>query len=320
MLHYYIFLLLIGIVGIVIYWHVLLLAVWTWNSCAPSYANIPQTLYHLFRSVNVRVIRSLLKVLVIRSYTTAGGSNKPVWLQYLDWWDEETSYLFLVLYRVWYDVCLGCYCAHDTWHKRTQTDYLLVFNWTVPCAFFTVTSCEISTLMWRGILCRQSRTTGEKSCLFRSMELCSNNSRLPCVKRWCPQKRNSYSLMCLVFCSWWWVTDNVWVWTGSLCVCMCFTYCLKSTNSTTGGCAMCIFSFCNLSTRASSISSSTHLMSILQQKPSSLPAGGWCQSTAASQRLLAPAPCSQQEAGWQQILVASRRLTVSRAHQQQRPS
>jgi len=49
------FSLLIGIFGIVIYCCVLLLAVSKWNSCAPSYTNILQTLYHLFCSVNVHV-------------------------------------------------------------------------------------------------------------------------------------------------------------------------------------------------------------------------------------------------------------------------
>jgi hypothetical protein len=103
----------------------------------------------------------------------------------------------------------GCYCTHDTWHKGAQTDYLLVFSWAVLRVLFTVTSCEVSTLVWRGILHRQSRTTGEPSCLFRSMEQRSNNSRLPCVERWCTLTRNTYKLGCLTFCSQGWVTDSV---------------------------------------------------------------------------------------------------------------
>ena len=34
---------------------------------------------------------SLLKVIVFRCYTTVGGRNKFVFLQYLDCWDEGTS-------------------------------------------------------------------------------------------------------------------------------------------------------------------------------------------------------------------------------------
>ena len=106
-----------------------------------------------------------------------------------------------MLYRVWYGACLGCYCTHDTCHIGIQTDYLLVFNWAVLHALFTVTSCEISTLMWRGILRRQSRTTGELS-LFRSMELCSNNRRLPCVEQRCNTRREiatSWDVTCFAY-------------------------------------------------------------------------------------------------------------------------
>jgi hypothetical protein len=37
--------------------------------------------------------------------------------------------------------------------------------------------------------------------LFRSVEQCSNNSRLPCVERWCTLDENSDKLRCLEFCS-----------------------------------------------------------------------------------------------------------------------
>jgi len=97
------------------------------------------------------------------------GTN---WHSHSTWAGGMKEHLFLMIYRVWYIACLGCYCTHDTWHKRTQTDYLVVFNWPVLHVLFTVTSCEISTLIWRRILRRQNRTTGEHSCLMRSMELC----------------------------------------------------------------------------------------------------------------------------------------------------
>ena len=117
-------------------------------------------------------------------------------------WDERTSYLFLMLYRVWYDACLCCYCTHVTWHKGTQTDFLLVFSWAVQHVLFTVASCEIFTLIWRGILRRQCRTTGEHSCLFRSMELCSNNRSCLVLSGGAHRTRNSFKLRCHMFCSW----------------------------------------------------------------------------------------------------------------------
>ena len=62
-----------------------------------------------------------------------------------------------MLYRVWYDACFIRYFPHDTWQKGTQTVYLLVCNWAFPHVLFTVTSCEIAMLIWRGILKQADR-------------------------------------------------------------------------------------------------------------------------------------------------------------------
>ena len=108
---------------------------------------------------------------------------------------------------------------------------------------------------------RQGRTTGYHSSLFRSMELCSNNSRFSCVEWWCTPDKKYLQVEIHVFCSRWWVTDNVYGWIGTerererkrerecvcICVCVCVcvwvgvTRCLNSTYSATGGC-VCTFS------------------------------------------------------------------------------
>jgi hypothetical protein len=112
------------------------------------------------------------------------------------WWKEQTCIVTLLGLVEWRNIifvsdvvqslawCMSWLLLYTWYMTQRDTDRLLVFSWAVLYVLFTVTSCEISTLIWRGILSRQSRTTGEPSCLFRSMKLCSNNIRLPCVEHW----------------------------------------------------------------------------------------------------------------------------------------
>lgn len=91
---------------------------------------------------------------------------------------------------------------HDTKGNR---HYLLVFSWAVLYVLFTVTSCEISTLIWKGIL----RRAGPLENLFVCSEAWScTATTVDCLvlsdgAHW---MRNIDKLRCLVFCSWWWVT------------------------------------------------------------------------------------------------------------------
>jgi len=85
------------------------------------------------------------------------------------WWKEQPR-IFAVLgllgWRSFIVVCdvirslVGClfYLLHFTWYmKKRDTVYLLVCDWSFPHVLFTVTSCGIATLIWRGILQQADR-------------------------------------------------------------------------------------------------------------------------------------------------------------------
>jgi hypothetical protein len=205
---------MIGIVGNVIYC-VFLLAASKWNSCAPSYATILQIVYHLFCSVNVhRRYRmlwstvskfsknsgSLLKVLVIRSYRTAGGRNKPYSCSTWTGGMKE------------YHICFWCYVECGT---------LLVLAVTVHMVHDTKGHRQIT--YWSSteqfcMYCLQWHWYGgesytDRAGLLESILVCSEawssvSTTVDCLvlsdgAHW---MRNSYKLECLMFCSRGWVT------------------------------------------------------------------------------------------------------------------
>jgi len=156
-----------------------------------------------------------------------------------------------MLYRIWYGACFICYISHDTWQNGTQTVYLLVCDWSVPYVLFTVTSCGIATLIWRGIL-KQADRAGPQEILLLCSEAwrCAATTVDFLVLSECAHRtRNIFKLrfMCqLMIVSHRQCINMNW---GrerergreNVSVCVCVTCCLNSTYSTTGGC-VCTFS------------------------------------------------------------------------------
>ena len=125
------------------------------------------------------------------------------------WWKEQTCIVAVLGLVGWKNIIFvpdviqsgtllvldfTLHTIHETMGHRRITYYWSSTEW-FHMPFFTVISCEISMLIWRGILRRQCRTTGEHSSLFRSMELYS-------MSHAAHRTRNSDKLKCLVFCSW----------------------------------------------------------------------------------------------------------------------
>jgi len=157
-----------------------------------------------------------------------------------------------MLCRVWYDACLICYFSHDTWHKGKQTVYLLVCNWAVLHVFFTVTTCEIATLIWRGILMQEDREGSLENLLLCSeawscaaatvdflvlIDVAHRTRKICKVRFMCSAHHGESQTMykyelgeCFCMC---------------VCVCVCVTCCLNSTYSTRGGCVHAFSVFAN---------------------------------------------------------------------------
>jgi len=161
------------------------------------------------------------------------------------WWKELTCILAVLGLVGWRNIILVSGVIHClvrflfwlllyTWYMtyRNTEGLLIVLRLSSSMYLFTVTSYEIS--------CRQSRTTGEPSSLCKSVELCSNNRRLPCVEWWFTpdQKWRQVEMSCVLLMGW--VPDIVQLWSGNVCVCVSYDA-LRSTSSTTGGC-VCKFS------------------------------------------------------------------------------
>jgi len=97
-----------------------------------------------------------------------------------------------------------------------------MWNWALPCSFFTVTSCEISTWTWGRALHILSRNCGEHSSCFRRMELFSGTEDCLVLRTVCTGSERTARWD--VLRSGGWVSHRhcvTRVWSGD--VCMCFS-------------------------------------------------------------------------------------------------
>jgi hypothetical protein len=96
-------------------------------------------------------------------------------------------------HRWQYDKCFACCMTVAdkliicNIYLRRSAELLVMPYLCLSCSMCLVYSDILrnSHIDMKGILHSYSRTSGEHSCLFRSVELCSNNGRLSCVEQWC---------------------------------------------------------------------------------------------------------------------------------------
>jgi hypothetical protein len=112
-------------------------------------------------------------------------------------------------HRWQYDKCFAC-CMTNVADKIVICNIYLrhpVERFVMPYSCSSCSMCLVhSDILWnfridmKGILHRHSRTSGEHSCLFRSVELCSNNGRLPYVEQWCTpdEKQLEVEMSCVL--------------------------------------------------------------------------------------------------------------------------
>jgi len=107
------------------------------------------------------------------------------------------------------DKCFAC-CMTNVADKLIICNIYLrhpVEGFVMPYSCWSCSMCLVyRDILWnfhidmKGMLHRHSRTSGEHSCLFRSVELCSNNRRVSCVERWCTpdEKQLQVEMSCVL--------------------------------------------------------------------------------------------------------------------------
>ena len=94
--------------------------------------------------------------------------------------------------------CGNLEMKYDSTAFQFTTFYKLRDKSRVFCGGSKMTSCETSMSIWRGILRRHCRTTGEHSSLLRSMELTATTEDCLVLSDGAHRTRNSYKLRCRV--------------------------------------------------------------------------------------------------------------------------